>query len=164
MFMFTNIDVCFTLVFCVSRPVNMTESSYFPTNRLTRSQMLSDNKVSELSERKSCSSRLSGMVRKRPNIKTEESKDCYNNSHTNDTIEEKCIKSEGSKVKDDIDESSVKRDRWEPPVWRCQLENINEMRKSRDAPVDTMGCDVISDALASPQVTTQSGASCSEHH
>lgn len=92
------------------------------------------------------------MVRKRPKIKTEQDKNCCKDSHTNDTIEEKCVKSEVSKVDHDIDESSLKRDKWEPPVWRCQLENINEMRKNRDAPVDTMGCDVISDALASPQV------------
>ncbi|XP_048761051.2 endonuclease III-like protein 1 isoform X1 [Ostrea edulis] len=41
---------------------------------------------------------------------------------------------------------------WEPSLWRDQLKNIYEMRKSRDAPVDTMGCDVISDTLASPEV------------
>ena len=41
---------------------------------------------------------------------------------------------------------------WEPPLWREQLKNIYEMRKYRNAPVDTMGCDVISDTLASPEV------------
>ncbi|XP_062566436.1 endonuclease III-like protein 1 [Saccostrea cucullata] len=49
---------------------------------------------------------------------------------------------------------SVKKElcNWEPPMWREQLKNIYEMRKNRDAPVDSMGCDVISDALASPEV------------
>lgn len=41
---------------------------------------------------------------------------------------------------------------WEPPLWREQLKNIYDMRKFRNAAVDSMGCDVISDALASPEV------------
>lgn len=41
---------------------------------------------------------------------------------------------------------------WEPPMWREQLKNISDMRKSRNAAVDSMGCDVISDTLASPEV------------
>lgn len=41
---------------------------------------------------------------------------------------------------------------WEPPMWREQLKNIYDMRKFRNAAVDSMGCDVISDALASPEV------------
>lgn len=41
---------------------------------------------------------------------------------------------------------------WEPPMWREQLKNIYDMRKSRNAAVDSMGCDVISDTLASPEV------------
>ena len=43
---------------------------------------------------------------------------------------------------------------WEPPNWRQQLQHIKEMREERDAPVDTMGCDVISDHTATPQVFT----------
>ena len=44
---------------------------------------------------------------------------------------------------------------WEPPRWREQYANITQMRKFRDAPVDSMGCDVISDNLASPQVSAE---------
>ncbi|KAK7003298.1 endonuclease III-like protein 1 [Biomphalaria glabrata] len=40
---------------------------------------------------------------------------------------------------------------WRPYQWLEQLSNIREMRKSRDAPVDTMGCDVISDSKAPPK-------------
>uniref|UniRef100_A0A0B7A6W1 Endonuclease III homolog n=1 Tax=Arion vulgaris TaxID=1028688 RepID=A0A0B7A6W1_9EUPU len=40
---------------------------------------------------------------------------------------------------------------WYPPLWQEQLANIMEMRKKRDAPVDTMGCSVISDASATPK-------------
>lgn len=40
----------------------------------------------------------------------------------------------------------------EPQLWRQHLTNILEMRKHRDAPVDSMGCDVISDKNASPRV------------
>lgn len=38
----------------------------------------------------------------------------------------------------DIDSKKCK---WEPLHWREVLENIREMRKKGDAPVDTMGCD-----------------------
>ncbi|XP_052266156.1 endonuclease III-like protein 1 isoform X2 [Dreissena polymorpha] len=41
---------------------------------------------------------------------------------------------------------------WKPAVWREQLSNISTMRQQRDAPVDTMGCDVISDVTAAPEV------------
>jgi endonuclease-3 len=36
------------------------------------------------------------------------------------------------------------------PNWETQLANIQIMRKNKDAPVDSMGCDVISDTKASP--------------
>ena len=45
-----------------------------------------------------------------------------------------------------------KKARKEPQLWREQIQNIEEMRKFRDAPVDSMGCDVISDDKASPEV------------
>ena len=48
--------------------------------------------------------------------------------------------------------STSKISRWEPPSWEEQLCNIEEMRRKRDAPVDTMGCDVISDQNASSEV------------
>ncbi|XP_031623931.1 endonuclease III-like protein 1 isoform X2 [Contarinia nasturtii] len=37
--------------------------------------------------------------------------------------------------------SPVKQVKWEPNNWRQLLANIREMRKERNAPVDTMGCD-----------------------
>ncbi|XP_041363106.1 endonuclease III-like protein 1 isoform X2 [Gigantopelta aegis] len=49
------------------------------------------------------------------------------------------------------DDFVSKRVCWEPLNWRQQLKNIREMRRERDAPVDTMGCDVISDHTATPQ-------------
>lgn len=45
-----------------------------------------------------------------------------------------------------------KKEKWEPTCWREQLNNMYEMRKNRDAPVDSMGCDVISDVSAKPEV------------
>lgn len=37
--------------------------------------------------------------------------------------------------------ASEKQAKWEPNNWRQLLANIREMRKERNAPVDTMGCD-----------------------
>ena len=41
---------------------------------------------------------------------------------------------------------------WMPANWKLQWDNIFEMRKARNAPVDSMGCDVISDRDATPEV------------
>ncbi|KAL5018429.1 hypothetical protein ScPMuIL_004151 [Solemya velum] len=64
-----------------------------------------------------------------------------------------------SKIKSDEDKSStpVKVSKtlnlkWEPLMWEEQYRHIVMMRKRRDAPVDTMGCDVISDTNAQPEV------------
>ncbi|XP_033748177.1 endonuclease III-like protein 1 isoform X2 [Pecten maximus] len=45
-----------------------------------------------------------------------------------------------------------KKIKWEPPNWKTQFENIIEMRKDRSAPVDSMGCDEISDKDSKPEV------------
>ncbi|XP_020862502.1 endonuclease III-like protein 1 [Phascolarctos cinereus] len=52
----------------------------------------------------------------------------------------------------DDDDSTPKKPKWEPPNWRLQLENIREMRKSKDAPVDHMGAEQCYDQNAPPEV------------
>ena len=42
---------------------------------------------------------------------------------------------------------------WEPPHWREQLANIREMRKKRDAPVDTEGAAALADKDCPPKVS-----------
>jgi endonuclease-3 len=44
------------------------------------------------------------------------------------------------------------KSKWEPKNWREVVSNIREMRKQRDAPVDTMGCDKCADESAPPEV------------
>lgn len=51
-------------------------------------------------------------------------------------------------------------EKWEPPNWQQVWENIVEMRKERSAPVDSMGCDRISDEKAPPQVKYMNTATC----
>ena len=41
---------------------------------------------------------------------------------------------------------------WKPDHWKEQLDNIYEMRKKRDAPVDVMGCEHLGDKEAKPEV------------
>ncbi|XP_048408315.1 endonuclease III-like protein 1 isoform X2 [Stegostoma tigrinum] len=41
--------------------------------------------------------------------------------------------------------------KWEPENWREQLDNIREMRKGRDAPVDHMGAEQCFDKTAAPK-------------
>ena len=54
--------------------------------------------------------------------------------------------------KQDVVDDKDKACKWEPNRWRLQLQNIREMRKARDAPVDIMGCSELSDRSESVQV------------
>ena len=147
--------------FVLSRTKAMSESVYISSKRLTRSKATSYTKDLELSSQNSDAEIVSGyfakgketkVSRKRPTIKIEDTA-CHSLQTSSDfSIKTEDTKSEFSVYDQQNYQASVKREKWEPPDWRKQLENINEMRKNRDAPVDTMGCDVISDALASPQV------------
>lgn len=49
-------------------------------------------------------------------------------------------------------EKETKRDKWEPSNWIQILHNIREMRKSADAPVDTMGCDKCMEDEGTPEI------------
>ena len=61
------------------------------------------------------------------------------------------IKTE-AKTEMKTDDQLVKSEAWEPHNWRDQLRAIQEMRKERDAPVDTMGCERCHDHDALPQI------------
>jgi len=71
---------------------------------------------------------------------------------------EDCVKNESERKEDtEHGDSSTtvtgnKKLNWEPKNWREVLNNIREMRKQRDAPVDTMGCDKCADESARPEV------------
>ena len=45
-----------------------------------------------------------------------------------------------------IEKLTNKKLKWEPPNWEDQYAMIREMRSDRTAPVDTMGCDAISNS------------------
>ncbi|XP_077173144.1 endonuclease III-like protein 1 isoform X2 [Paroedura picta] len=48
--------------------------------------------------------------------------------------------------------TEAKQQKWEPKNWRQELDNIREMRKARDAPVDQMGAEKCFDLEAPPEV------------
>ncbi|XP_044731634.1 endonuclease III-like protein 1 [Chrysoperla carnea] len=54
-------------------------------------------------------------------------------------------------IKEEIKEESL-LDNYVPPFWEEMLNNIREMRKNQDAPVDTMGCDQCPDENASEKI------------
>lgn len=58
------------------------------------------------------------------------------------------------KIKEDDSKCGDERnsDNWSPPNWECVLDNIRSMRKTTEAPVDTMGCDQCKDETESPKV------------
>ncbi|BFZ17745.1 hypothetical protein BsWGS_20784 [Bradybaena similaris] len=103
---------------------------------------------------------------------SESSKDVLSNEYTHTESVKDCCKHEDEQLKYNSDLSasavSVKHEDhavgvqvslvaekcstlWSPPIWQEQITNIMEMRKNRDAPVDTMGCSVISDRNARPE-------------
>lgn len=54
------------------------------------------------------------------------------------------VNMQNTKLQAETSEASTsveKQAKWEPSNWRQLLANIREMRKERNAPVDTMGCD-----------------------
>lgn len=53
---------------------------------------------------------------------------------------------------DNEGQDDFKRSKWVPENWELVLNNIREMRKKKDAPVDTMGCDVSHELNLSPKV------------
>jgi endonuclease-3 len=71
---------------------------------------------------------------------------------------EDCVKTKSERKEDTVhgesstEETENKKLKWEPKNWREVLNNIREMRKQRDAPVDTMGCDKCADESARPEV------------
>ena len=56
------------------------------------------------------------------------------------------------KPKKEVSLAQAQTSGWEPANWREQLANIREMRKSRDAPVDSQGCEKTADVNQSPEV------------
>ena len=56
------------------------------------------------------------------------------------------------KRKKDTSTEQTQGSTWQPPNWREQLANIREMRKTRDAPVDSQGCEKTADESQSPEV------------
>lgn len=56
-----------------------------------------------------------------------------------------------SEVKSESDNKKLKT---EPPNWQEVLQNLREMRKNSDAPVDSMGCDKCMDENAPAEVFT----------
>ncbi|VDQ02912.1 unnamed protein product [Trichobilharzia regenti] len=53
-------------------------------------------------------------------------------------------------IEDELPEQ-MKCCKWEPSKWRIQLDNIRKMRESRDAPVDTMGCERLANESEDPK-------------
>ena len=56
------------------------------------------------------------------------------------------------KRKKDTSTAQTQGSTWQPLNWREQLVNIREMRKTRDAPVDSQGCEKTADESQSPEV------------
>ncbi|XP_046556598.1 endonuclease III-like protein 1 [Haliotis rubra] len=125
----------------------MSKSSYFTRGRSKTSDKVTNSEIkAEIDVNKSAHvglKRLNALASKRKHVKIE-----YE-SYKNTGVKQEAVKDETKSYNREV---QVKREKWEPPKWRNQLSNIYQMRSKRNAPVDTMGCDVISDTRAAPEV------------
>ncbi|XP_055615484.1 endonuclease III-like protein 1 [Toxorhynchites rutilus septentrionalis] len=87
-------------------------------------------------------------ARPRKHVKIETNEDKLTPHHTAEKTPEKqrtvpLSPGKGSlvKIKQEPKTEECDDSKWEPNNWRLMLENIREMRQSKSAPVDTMGCD-----------------------
>lgn len=127
---------------------NTCESKYFTNSRLTRSKIV--NNVDSVGD---TDSETTVRVKFVENSAHDLKKEQPNNISIG---KKRKGKQEKTEIKYETETSvDVKKDKWEPTNWRQQLKNMYEMRKNRDAPVDSMGCDVISDVTAKPEVCLQ---------
>lgn len=81
--------------------------------------------------------------------KTKNPEDSSGHAETSQYFENK-TKSNNYKEKD-IEDIGDLIQSWKPENWEKTLKNIKEMRKSRDAPVDKMGCDKCMDLSSKPE-------------
>lgn len=158
----------------------MSKSVYFSSSRITRSSVMTKNNAVapstdpyEKAQSKSLANKLSrkrslpkNEAKEEDALNTESTKfrtNCMEHPTSVAVEQEKLIKLEPALSGDgqtcglDTSEQSANCDKkekavWMPPLWKQQLDNIYEMRKKWDAPVDSMGCDVISDEKATPEV------------
>lgn len=122
----------------------------FRTRRQLSSQVLVEGSVDEqgetsreyeLSDSKDATTRVKNVKRRHMSVAYED-----------------CVKNESERKEDTLHgesrtaETGSKKLKWEPKNWLEVLNNIREMRKQRDAPVDTMGCDKCADESARPEV------------
>ena len=142
----------------------MSKSPYFATSsrRQTRSAVKSATQLLSISRLES---------RKHITIEYEEEGSKTLHSKRNKTVasdahaqaSSSCAVTAGDKstkkVKRQSKETDAKKARvtWEPANWRRQLANIREMRKGRNAPVDSQGCEKTADPKASPEVNAFAG-------
>lgn len=128
--------------------VIMSASKYFnQTARQTRSA--SKNAILAIKEQ-------SAQTVRRKHVKIEYEQDENTTQKIHEPAKKERTHKAGTTSKYFPEESQPKKPKkesvWEPLNWREQLDNIKTMRKSRDAPVDILGCEKTADTTASPEV------------
>lgn len=117
----------------------MSTSPYFTSSR-RQTRSAAREAISALSTRQK---------QPRRHIKIECEKRHQEDSASDDN---KIENSGAKKPKKEVSSTQGQTSGWQPANWREQLANIREMRKSRDAPVDSQGCEKTADVNESPEV------------
>lgn len=120
----------------------------------SRKQIGSQIRIEEPVDQKEKSSRENELlILKKGSTKEKTSKRqhlsiAYEERMLNDSLQKEGLKGSVSGAT----RTESKKLKWEPDNWREVINNIREMRRQRDAPVDTMGCDKCADESAPPKV------------
>jgi len=134
-----------------SRSKTNVPRNYGPLNDATEMQSILKK------ERKRRHIKIEHDIKKQPNTNTDindfkqELKEEKHVPEVKHEVMEEKASPDSTNLLDSLNSFDINTSKWYPQNWKEQLANIIEMRKMRDAPVDTMGCDVISDVLAEPQ-------------
>lgn len=127
----------------------MDKYSFAEKNKIQREQVevVEDGKNVDTEERKTTRAvvkrNYSSISSTDVDIKEDISIDHSNQSEVQDKIQN---------AKQVTEEMLGKKSKWEPSNWHTMLNNIREMRKNMDAPVDNMGCHKCHDDNAPPEV------------
>ncbi|KAK7868468.1 hypothetical protein R5R35_011214 [Gryllus longicercus] len=102
------------------------------------------NNMATFSRRRGKTEEVSGKTEENEKVIKSASKSSQKRKHVVITYD--------SETEEPNDAEDAKIAKWEPKHWREVVDNIREMRKKKDAPVDEMGCDQCHDKDAPPEV------------
>lgn len=137
-----------------NKSCNISQSKYFMKNGTQKRKPIAikyEEPKSEITTDEIENSKTKRNLKKKQ-LTTEKKNEVNTTTANKETVLKKSCTGKEIGEHTNLEFDNGKKSKWEPPHWREVLENIREMRKKGDAPVDTMGCDQSSDIALAPEV------------